>query len=165
MSLAHVTISATHKPGYCNMHLREPRIVKGERVLWYLHAMYVTKRFPKQIDGMISGPGGLFLHYKMVAGSEQLDVLDEDGDQKEIDKITRRLLNEIKKRVREERANKLANKQFNPARKSGQYYLRRNKGGMPATHQTCQQAIASRALAKKFVAQLERWDLELLRPR
>jgi len=174
MGLASVVISAadfnefynyltTQERGYRNMHMRKPRQVKGKRVLRYLHAMYAMKGSPKQIEGMISGPGGILLHYKMVEGFEQLDVLDEDGDQKEIDSITRTLLAEIKKRLGDERKYRLADRQYEPKRTSGQYYLKRRKGGIKASHPTCQDAMASSVLDQRFIAKLAPWDLLLFR--
>jgi hypothetical protein len=148
----------SHKSGYRNMHLRAHRAPKTGRELRHLHAIYALKGSPKQIEGMISGPK-VFVHYKITRRANQpaqMTVITASGDQRERAKIWESFAKNVLDRARAEPS------PFPPKYLKGQYYLRRHRGGMVATHPTCQQAIASGTLDAKFVAQLAPWDLALL---
>jgi hypothetical protein len=148
----------SHKSGYRNMHLRAVRTPKTGRELRYLHAMYALRGTPKQIEGMISGPN-VFVHYKIARRANQLAqmvVIAATGDQRERDKIWETFSEKVLSRARAEP------NEFGPTYLKGQYYLRRHRGGMPATHETCRQAIKSGVLHPKFVAQLQPWEFHLI---
>jgi len=171
MSLALVQISpadfhtiyghlTNHKPPYSNMHLREVRQQNKQRQLRYLHAMHAAPS-RAEIEGMLSGPG-VFFHYKMnlARGQTQLQVLQQQCAQKEATRIQQRFLPEILKRIAVERA---GTKPF-PRLITGQFYLRRRRPGMAASHANCQAAVAKKVLDPRFVAQLHDWDFELRHP-
>jgi hypothetical protein len=171
MSLALVTIEPSdfdlihghiisHKPPHRNMHMREACQRQGERDLRYLHAMFAPPG-KKIVEGMISGPGLLWVYRIVQTKSRtQLDVLREPQDLKARERIGRRFLTEIRKRIQDEKTGDL----FPPRRTPGQYYLKRNRRGTPATHPNCRRAVDEEVLAPLFVSRLEAWGFELLRP-
>lgn len=170
MSLALVQVSVTDfntiyshiaLQKHSNMHLREARQKNKKRVLRYLHAMYAGTGRP-EIDGVISGPG-VFWHYKLLltaAGQTRIRVLVQRGTAKDAARIQRTFLQEILARVAFEQTGKV----HYPKRLSGQLYLRRNLSGTAASHAKCLSAVAAGELDPAFVAQLQPWNFELLRP-
>lgn len=169
MSLALVRFSASdfqvihhhltsHKPGYRNMHLRKWCVRNGHRGLRYLHAMYANSS--TEIEGMISGPN-IFCHYKLisVSGRTQINVVTEQCLPAEKRRFQRYFLTDILRRIREERA---MTGNVRPRYARGQYYLRRQRTGMSASHSFCRTAVATGSLHQLFVAQLQPWRLGLL---
>lgn len=152
---------AAHKPPYRTMHLREIRQRNRQRVLRYLHAMHTPLASPNTVEGMISGPG-VFWHYQLVASRTrtQLNVLFEQGPADDLARIGDRFLPEILNRIAEEQA---AAHPY-PRYLAGQFYLRRKRGGVAATHPACRQALTQGVLDRRFVGRLSAWDLELLCP-
>jgi hypothetical protein len=153
----------THRPHYRNMHLRDFRQRNRQRGLRYLHAMRAVEiEHSTGIEGMISGPDGLLVHYRIQLRNSgpRIQVFREDGPQAEIDRIGARFLPQIMKRIQEERAGN----EHNPKRLKGQFYLRRCRPGMRPDHRTCVAAVAARVLDPWFVGQLGAWNFELLWP-
>ena len=173
MSLALVEVSSSdfefihrhlvsYDPRYRNMHLRAAHVRNKKRELLYLHAMYAPQAQQPEIDGMISGPSA-FWHYKLVQsarGQTQLNVISERGTPKALARIQRRFLKEILARARFEQTRTV----HYPKRLPGQFYLRRSLPGMPANHRSCVAAVTAGILDRRFVSQLDPWNLELLRP-
>lgn len=172
MSLANVALASSdfelihdhlmsHEPRYRNMHLREVRQRAKKRVLRYLHAMRALPGEPKTIEGMISGPGVLW-HYRIAQTKRrtQLSVLQERGDAEDLERIGRRFLIEIRKRVSFERSGE----RHRPKRLKGHFYLRRGLPGTPSSHPTCRLAVGEGVLDELFVSKLSGWGFELLCP-
>ena len=172
MSLALATVEASefddlythitaHFLPYRNLHMREVCQRSGRRQLRYLHAMFAVRSARPEIEGVISGPE-VFWHYKLVRldSQTQLNVLDERGPDRELDRIERRFTREIMARVSLERETQT----HYPKRTPGEFYLRRQRPGSAASHRHCALAVASGTLAPEFVSKLAAWDLELLRP-
>jgi len=169
MSLALVRFSASdfqlihnhltsHKPGYRNMHLRKSCARNGHRALRFLHAMHANSS--TEVEGMISGPN-IFCHYKLISigGRTQINVLTEQCLPAEKRRFQRYFLSDILRRIREERA---MTGNVRPRYARGQYYLHRQRTGMPASHSFCRAAVSNGALHQSFVAQLQPWQLALL---
>ena len=150
-----------HLPAYQNMHLREVRSPGGQRVLRYLHAMRVKPGNQRAIEGMISGPGILWQYELIPRGARtQITVTRDIASAAERQRIQRQFRTEVMRRIAAEKAGQ---KGF-PKLLSGQFYLRRWKAGMSASHPNCQRAIAQRALHPDFVSQVLAWKLRLLAP-
>ena len=172
MSLALVTVQpddfdlvyehlVAHKPKYRNMHMRKTCNPNDVRTLRYLHAMYADIA-SKRIDGMISGPA-VFWRYQLIRthGHSQINVLREIADPPARNRILKRFVSEILRRVQDEQ---LGNPSGRPNYSSGQYYLRRRIPGMDSTHQHCIDAVREGVLARAFVSQLASWNFEIVHP-
>jgi hypothetical protein len=170
MSLAFVVIPITefevllnhlvfYAPPYRCMHLREARQRNSRRQLRYLHTLYATTL--GEVEGMISGPD-IFCHYRLrlVGSRTQVNLLAERGTPFELDRIARRYVIEVSRRIAAEQSDET----HYPTRLPGQFYLRRRLPGMADSHANCLRAVAERVLDQQFVSQLAFWGLELLCP-
>lgn len=173
MGLAAVKISSSefeeiyehivsHNPKCQNMHDRQVRTPGGKRILRYLMAMHATPSEPNKVEGMICGPS-VFWHYQFVYVKRraQLNVFAENAPDEEKDRIGRRLVPEIFRRIKSERAIR-DDPRTNYS--TGQFYLRRKQGGMHPSHRHCVLALKLGVLNESFVSKLQPWNFELVRP-
>lgn len=160
----------THRaPRYSNMHARQHCYRKKRRVLKYLHGVYASVvNGTRVIEGAISGPctaaTPLYWHYKLMPTrtQTQLVVIAEVAPAAERARMGRVFVRELLRRVRDEQS--FVAGPWSPTRLPGQWYLRRELGGMSANHPYARQAVSAGDLDARFVARLASWDLRLIRP-
>jgi hypothetical protein len=154
-----------------NMHLRMARQVALPRVgnapirhrstLRYLHMLHAPTA-NGEIHGMISGPG-VFWHYRVTATAAQTQVhvlTPPRSSAREAVRLQHRFLRDVLDRVHQEQSGDV----HYPKRVDGEFYLLRQSPGMHVAHRHCQAAITTGALDRRFVEQIQAWNLALLRP-
>jgi hypothetical protein len=115
-----------------------------------------------EIHGMISGPG-VFWHYRVTATSAQTQVhvlTPPRSSAREAVRLQNRFLRDVLDRVHQEQSDDVRY----PKRVDGEFYLLRQSPGMHVSHRHCQAAITTGALDRRFVEQIQAWNLALLRP-
>lgn len=153
-------ISNFKAPRYTNMHLRQAHIVNKKRTLRYLHIMKKAK--DGEIQGMISGPKDLFVHYKITMEKSRrinFQTINYSGEEKDLNRVSNKLKSEIIRRIQEEIKNKDNNNHPSPL--AGEFYLKRWNPGSSADSDKCVKALSEKILSKQFVGALFSWKFLL----